>query len=101
VHDAIARLYVTANVNNRKKWVLEADIAGCFDTIDHDFLMEQIGHFPARRVIAQWLKAGYVENGIFSPTEAGTPQGGILSPLLANIAGRLFGRKSTVVHKPP
>ena len=86
VHDAIAHLYVTANVNNRKKWILEADIAGCFDTIDHDFLMQQIGHFPARRVIAQWLKAGYVENGIFSPTAAGTPQGGILSPLLANIA---------------
>ena len=86
VHDAMARLYVTANVNNRKKWVLEADIAGCFDTIDHAFLLQLIGDFPARRMIAQWLKAGYVEDGIFHPSEAGTPQGGILSPLLANIA---------------
>ncbi len=86
VHDPIARLYVTANVNNRKKWVLEADIAGCFDTIDHHFVLQQIGHFPARGLIAQWLTAGYVENATFHPTQAGTPQGGIVSPLLANIA---------------
>jgi RNA-directed DNA polymerase len=85
-HDAIARIYVTANVNNRKKWVLEADIAACFDTIDHEFLLQQIGQFPARGLIAQWLQAGYMEKGCFHPTEAGTPQGGIVSPLLANIA---------------
>ncbi|WNN91899.1 group II intron reverse transcriptase/maturase [Gloeocapsopsis dulcis] len=82
VHDAIARLYVSANVNNRQKWVLEADIAGCFDTIDHHVL--QHGH-PAQGLIAQWLAAGYVENAAFHPTQAGTPQGGIVSPLLANV----------------
>jgi RNA-directed DNA polymerase len=85
-HDAIARIYVTANVTNRKKWVLDADIAGCFDSIDHDFLLQQVGNFPARGLIAQWLKAGYLEDGRVHPTPSGTPQGGILSPLLANIA---------------
>jgi RNA-directed DNA polymerase len=85
-HDTIARIYVTANVTNHKKWVLDADIAGCFDAIDHDFLLNQVGQFPARGLIAQWLKAGYMEKGIIHPTTAGTPQGGVISPLLANIA---------------
>lgn len=85
VHDAIARIYVTANVNNRKKWVLDADIAECFDQINHEFLLQQLGNFPARQLIADWLKAGYVEQGIWHPSESGTPQGGIISPLLANI----------------
>jgi RNA-directed DNA polymerase len=85
-HDAMARIYVTARVANHKKWVVDADIAGCFDNIDHDFLLKQVGDFPARGLIAQWLKAGYMEKGVFHPTLAGTPQGGIISPLLANIA---------------
>jgi RNA-directed DNA polymerase len=85
-HDTIARIYVTANVTNHKKWVVDADIAGCFDAIDHDFLLSQVGQFPARGLIAQWLKAGYMEKGIIHPTTAGTPQGGVISPLLANIA---------------
>jgi RNA-directed DNA polymerase len=85
-HDAIARIYVTANVTNRKKWVLDADIAGCFDHINHEFLLQQVGNFPARGLIAQWLNAGYLERGVFHPSESGTPQGGIISPLLANIA---------------
>lgn len=84
--DAIARIYVTANPANHKKWVLDADIAACFDTIDQEVLMRQVGNFPARGLIAQWLKSGYVEDGIWHPTMAGTPQGGIISPLLANIA---------------
>lgn len=75
--DAIARIYVTANVNNRKKWVLDADIAGCFDQINPEFLLKQIGNFPARQLIADWLKAGYVEQGQWHPTHTGTPQGGI------------------------
>ena len=85
-HDAIARIYVTARAANHKKWVLDADIAGCFDTIDHKFLLNQVGNFPARGLIAQWLKEGYLEDGVFHPTSAGAPQGGIISPLLANIA---------------
>jgi RNA-directed DNA polymerase len=85
-HDAIARIYVMTNTANCKRWVVDADIAGCFDNIDHQFLLEQIGNFPARGLIAQWLKAGYMEGGVTHPTTAGTPQGGIISPLLANIA---------------
>jgi RNA-directed DNA polymerase len=85
-HDAIARIYVMTNTANCKRWVVDADIAGCFDNIDHQFLLVQIGNFPARGLIAQWLKAGYMEGGVTHPTTAGTPQGGIISPLLANIA---------------
>lgn len=84
-HDTIARIYVTARVANHKKWVLDADIAGCFDNIDYKFLLSRVGNFPARELIAQWLKAGYLEDGVFHPTSAGTPQGGVISPLLANI----------------
>ncbi|MCL6436053.1 MAG: reverse transcriptase N-terminal domain-containing protein [Leptolyngbyaceae cyanobacterium HOT.MB2.61] len=84
--DAIARIYVRANPSGHKKWVLDADITGCFDNIDHDFLLRQVGNFPARELIAQWLQAGYLENGVLHPTAAGTPQGGVISPLLANIA---------------
>jgi RNA-directed DNA polymerase len=84
--DAIARIYVTARVGNRKQWALDADIAGCFDHIDHEALLQQIGQFPARGMIAQWLKAGYLEAGKLYPSDTGTPQGGVISPLLANIA---------------
>ncbi|OLP15621.1 group II intron reverse transcriptase/maturase [Leptolyngbya sp. 'hensonii'] len=92
--DAIARIYVSANPSGHKKWVLDADISGCFDHIDHDFLLQQVGNFPARGLIAQWLKAGYVENGVLHSTAAGTPQGGVISPLLANIA--LHGMESAL-----
>ncbi|NEO81491.1 group II intron reverse transcriptase/maturase [Moorena sp. SIO4G3] len=86
-HDARQRIFLNINgENNKKWWVVEADIKGCFDNIDHQALMETIGNFPARGLIHNWLKAGYVEKNIFHPTETGTPQGGIISPLLANIA---------------
>jgi RNA-directed DNA polymerase len=65
------------------KWVLEGDIKGCFDKISHDWLLT---HVPAnKRVLKQWLKAGFVELNRLFPTEAGTPQGGIISPVLANL----------------
>lgn len=85
-HDAIARIYNITTPNKRKKWVVDADITGCFDNIDHQFLLETIGPVPGRELIKQWLKAGYVDKGVFYDTEAGTPQGGVISPLLANIA---------------
>jgi len=66
--------------------VIDADIKGCFDNISHDFLMMTIGNFPARKLIHQWLKAGYMEKEEYFHTESGTPQGNIISPLLANIA---------------
>ncbi|MBE9141529.1 group II intron reverse transcriptase/maturase, partial [Nodosilinea sp. LEGE 07088] len=97
-HDAIACIYVTAKATNQTKWVVDADIAGCFDAIDHDYLLSQVGNFPARGLIAQWLKAGYLENGGLHPTTTGTPQGGIISPLLANIA--LHGMETALgIHR--
>lgn len=85
-HDAIGKIYLLARPNKTKKWVIDADIKGCFDNINHENLMTTIGNFPARKLIHQWLKAGYMEDGVFHDTTAGTPQGGIISPLLANIA---------------
>ena len=85
-HDAIGRIYSYARPNKTKKWVVDADIKGCFDNINHEHLLETIGSFPARKLIHLWLKAGYVDKGVFHETEAGTPQGGIISPLLANIS---------------
>jgi RNA-directed DNA polymerase len=68
------------------EWILDADIKGCFDNTNHEHLMKILGDIPAKELIRQWLKAGYVEAGVFNPTNSGTPQGGIISPLLANIA---------------
>jgi RNA-directed DNA polymerase len=86
VHDAIERIHLATKSGSNRVWVLDADIKGCFDNIDHDALMDAIGNFPARGMIRRWLKAGYVEDGVFHATEQGTPQGGVISPLLANIA---------------
>lgn len=85
-HDAIQKIYMIARPNKRKKWVVDADIKGCFDNISHEPLLKTIGNFPARKLISLWLKAGYVDNEVFHDTETGTPQGGVISPLLANIA---------------
>ncbi len=85
-HDALSKLYLLCRGNTRKRWVVDADIAGCFDHINHAFLMQAVGQFPARELIHQWLKAGYIDKGQWHPTDAGTPQGGVISPLLMNIA---------------
>jgi RNA-directed DNA polymerase len=85
-HDAIARLYTLSLPNGRKKWIVDADIQGAFDHIDHDYLLATLGNFPARELVKQWLKAGVMIDGVFHRTELGTPQGGVISPLLANIA---------------
>lgn len=85
-HDAIERIFSLARAGGTRHWVVDADIKGAFDNIDHEFLLEMLADFPARELIKQWLKAGYMENGVYHPTEAGTPQGGVISPLLANIA---------------
>ncbi len=85
-HDAIGKIYLIARPNKTMKWVVDADIKGCFDNINHDKLLELIGNFPYRHLIKSWLKAGYIDNNTFHPQETGTPQGGIISPLLANIA---------------
>ena len=86
-HDAIESLYNTLHGKSRRAWILDADLAGAFDKISHGHLLEMLGGFPARDMIAGWLKAGVFEAGKgFAPTEEGTPQGGVISPLLLNIA---------------
>ncbi len=66
--------------------MLDADLAAAFDRIDHAHLLRQLGTFPARGLVERWLKAGVVENGRFAPTEEGTPQGGVIIPVLLNVA---------------
>jgi RNA-directed DNA polymerase len=85
-HDAIGKIYGLARPNKTKKWIVDADIKGAFDNISHEYLLKAIGPVPGRELIKQWLKAGYLERDVFHTTEQGTPQGGIVSPLLANIA---------------
>ncbi len=92
-HDAIGALHTTLNHKGWSEWVLVADTRGCFDNLERAALLEQLPVFTA--VIRRWLKAGVVELGTVTDTETGTPQGGIVSPLLANIAltglERVFG----------
>jgi RNA-directed DNA polymerase len=86
-HDAIAAIHVTAKgKSSKRRWILDADLAAAFDRIDHDHPLMQLGSFPARGMVRQWLKAGVVEDGRFTPTEEGTPQGGVISPVLLNVA---------------
>ena len=84
-HDAIARIFINLRGGNWV-WVFEGDFKSCFDNLDHDFILKQIKNFPASNVVERFLKAGYVDNNVFNRTNKGTPQGGIISPLLANIA---------------
>ncbi len=94
--DAIEQCFkIFSRRKTSPEWVLEGDIRACFDQISHDWLLE---HIPMeRKILQQWLKAGYMEKHAFHPTQAGTPQGGIISPVLANMAldgleRRLFKR---------
>ena len=85
VHDAMERIFF--NIHNRKfKYVFEGDFKACFDTLSHKFIIEQLNGFPYINLVEKFLKAGYIENGESFSTNQGTPQGGLLSPLLANIA---------------
>lgn len=86
-HDAIEAIYATTKGKRSKRvWILDADLTAAFDRINHDHLLDQLDGFPAKDMIAGWLKAGVVDRGRFAPTEQGAPQGGVLSPLLLNIA---------------
>lgn len=81
--DAIERCFKIFASKNAAQWVLEADIKGCFDNIRHKWLINNIP--MDSKVLTKWLKAGTIEKNLFSKTEAGTPQGGIISPILANM----------------
>jgi RNA-directed DNA polymerase len=83
--DAIEAIYLA--IHCKAKYVLDADISKCFDNIDHQKLLKKINSYPSmKRLIRSWLKAGFMDGQNIFPTEAGTPQGGVISPLLANIA---------------
>jgi RNA-directed DNA polymerase len=85
--DAAQAIFVTARgARCRRLWVLDADLAAAFDQIEHSRLLEQLGAFPARGMISAWLTAGVLDRGRFAPTERGSPQGGVISPLLMNVA---------------
>ena len=85
-HDSIEQVH--NRLNGKKgadRWVLDADIRGCFDNLAHESILNKIKSVPRVDLIEGWMKAGYVYEGIFKPTETGTPQGGVISPLLSNI----------------
>ncbi|HEY9823256.1 MAG TPA: group II intron reverse transcriptase/maturase [Candidatus Sericytochromatia bacterium] len=84
-HDAIEAIFRAIRL--KPKYVLDADIAKCFDRIDHEALLRKLNTFPTiRRQVRAWLKSGVMDGKQLFPTSEGTPQGGVISPLLANIA---------------
>jgi RNA-directed DNA polymerase len=86
-HDAIEAIYqVVKGRRPKRRWALDADLAQAFDKLAHDHILAMLGTFPAKGMIRQWLKAGVVEQGRLHRTEDGVPQGGVVSPLLLNIA---------------
>ncbi len=98
--DAIAQCFNTLAPGRSPQWIFEGDIRSCFDNISHEWLLT---HVPMdKAILHQWLKAGYMDRSILYPTETGTPQGGIASPVLANLA--LDGLESALLaafpHKP-
>ena len=82
--DAIERCFTVLAKGSSAEWILEGDIASCFDRISHDWLLN---HMPMEQsILHKWLKAGFMSKSVFYPTESGTPQGGVASPVLANLA---------------
>lgn len=92
-HDAIEAIY--NSINKKAKYVFDADIAKCFDRLQHTALLNKLNTFPTlRRAIKAWLTAGVMDGKLFCPTSMGSPQGGGISPLLANVA--LHGLETTI-----
>jgi len=93
--DATKYIFTCLSKKNSATWILEADIKGCFDNISHQWLLQNIP--MDKQILAKWLKCGYLENKKLFPTTAGTPQGGIISPVLMNLTldglGQLLKRK--------
>jgi RNA-directed DNA polymerase len=96
--DAIGAIFLACK--QKAKYALDADIAKCFDRIDHTALLRKVDASPViHRQLKVWLKAGYLDGGTLFPTDQGTPQGGAISPLLANIA--LHGLEELVRERFP
>ncbi len=83
-HDAIEQCFILLSRTCAPEWILEGDIKGCFDHISHEWLLNNVP--TDKEILRKWLKCGFVFNGELFPTEEGTPQGGIISPTLANMA---------------
>lgn len=96
-HNAMAKIWDLLNKDTSPKWILDADIKGCFDNINHDFLL-QATPMCDLETLDKWLKAGLMDDGHPFPTTVGTPQGGIISPMLANVA--LNGLESIKTQYP-
>ena len=94
LHDAIKMTFICLARKVSAQWILEADIKACFDRISHDWLLDNIP-LP-KGILRQWLKAGYMESSTLYPTEAGTPQGGIISPILCTMT--LDGLEALVIN---
>ena len=84
VQDAHGQCYVVLAKRYAPIWVFDADIEACFDGFSHSWLLKNIP--MDRGILGKWLKAGYLEGGVFHPIEKGTPQGGVISPMIANLA---------------
>lgn len=93
--DAIEQCFTILSRKCAAQWILEADIEGCFDNINHDWLLNNIP--MDKNILKEWLRAGFMSKDGFHSTEQGTPQGGVISPLLANLAldglGKLLSEK--------
>ena len=84
-HDAIEAIFTS--ISHKAKYVLDADISKCFDRINHDYLIKKLNTSPTlTKLVKSWLKAGWIFEGIWEESTEGTPQGGVISPLLANVA---------------
>ncbi len=96
-HDAIEQCFARLKSFSKDRWVLDCDVRSAFDSISHNFILQKLGNIPGKELIKQWLKAGYVEAEVFHDTASGVQQGGIISPVIANIAldglQKLLGRK--------
>jgi RNA-directed DNA polymerase len=99
--DAIGALFATLKGSRAQRvWILDADLSAAFDRIDHIQLLAAISAFPARDLVEQWLRAGVIEKGTFTLTEEGSPQGGVISPLLMNVALHGLEKAAGVRYRP-
>lgn len=85
-HDAVEQCWSRLNRRSKDRWVLDADIKSAFGTINHNFILAALGFLPGKALIKEWLEAGYLEEATFHDTTTGVQQGGVVSPVLANLA---------------
>ena len=97
--DAIEQCFIALGKHLSAQWILEGDIKGCFDAISHEWLLT---HIPMEKaILKKWLKAGYMEQHVLHPTKEGTPQGGIISPVLANLTLDGLEKKLNELYPKP